>query len=625
MLKHLLLSAALIAAVPGAVHAQAPATALRPAASNAVYAQHLVERAIAAHPEVVILAMHVTPPGAKQNVIIASNLDRIGKPADEDDLRVVNAHSTNREVNKAGNRYEVELPLLDASRRPIGALGVVFAYTPASDKAALERTATALRDEIGRRISHVKNLMEPFPYDNRTPSNTRAQAIVDELFASHPEVAILAFHATPPGQTTNVILGSTIGRIGKKADEDDVHVLTSGETKLELDPSGDRYEVEMAVHDRARATVGALGVVFAYAPGDDKAALKTKAEAIRDAFQSRFATLGELVAVSGPAGAGAGASGNSPLAIVGRTELPGYTGDFDHFGYDLAGNRLFLAAEDHGTLEVFNLRTGAHLRTIPNMGTPHTVVFQPKVNRLLVTDGSKTMTRLLNATTYAQVGTVKLTEGADSAGYDRTANRLWVVTGGKDVPMRDSYVSEIDPATGKRYGDVHFDADHVEAMAVEQHGPRIYINVTDKNYVAVIDKATRKVVTKWPVTAAAENCCFAFDEPNGRLFMVTRKPGKLIVLNSHSGATIATFDAPLRTDEVVWDAKHRRVYVLGGEGYVAILQQKSPDSYTMLPRLMTAPGAKTGIVIPELNTLYVAASPGESGATAKILRISTGN
>lgn len=40
----------------------------------------------------------------------------------------------------------------------------------------------------------------------------------------------------------------------------------------------------------------------------------------------------------------------SPLSIIGHVDLPGYEGDFDHFEADVAGNRLFLAAEDHGTL-----------------------------------------------------------------------------------------------------------------------------------------------------------------------------------------------------------------------------------------------------------------------------------
>src|SRR5207245_4149373 len=43
------------------------------------YAQALVDRTLAAHPEVLILGMHVTPPNRSENVILASNIGRIGK------------------------------------------------------------------------------------------------------------------------------------------------------------------------------------------------------------------------------------------------------------------------------------------------------------------------------------------------------------------------------------------------------------------------------------------------------------------------------------------------------------------------------------------------------------------
>jgi len=61
------------------------------------------------------------------------------------------------------------------------------------------------------------------------------------------------------------------------------------------------------------------------------------------------------------------------LRLLGRTSLAPYDGDFDHFGADIKGNRLFLAGEDGGTLEVFNLRTGAHLKTVPGMEVPHAI------------------------------------------------------------------------------------------------------------------------------------------------------------------------------------------------------------------------------------------------------------
>ena len=61
-----------------------------------------------------------------------------------------------------------------------------------------------------------------------------------------------------------------------------------------------------------------------------------------------------------------------PLRLAGRTELPGYTGDFDHFEYDLPSGRLWLAAEDHGTLDVFDLKTGALRKSLRGVvDTPH--------------------------------------------------------------------------------------------------------------------------------------------------------------------------------------------------------------------------------------------------------------
>ena len=102
-------------------------------------------------------------------------------------------------------------------------------------------------------------------------------------------------------------------------------------------------------------------------------------------MRSRIAALaaGALLCATGICVAAA----ESPLQFVGRTELPGYTGDFDHFGYDVKGNRLWLAAEDHGTLDVFDLKTGKMRASLEGVvDTPHNIVYLPASNRLIVTD-----------------------------------------------------------------------------------------------------------------------------------------------------------------------------------------------------------------------------------------------
>jgi hypothetical protein len=259
------------------------------------YAQRLVDDAVARHPEVLVVMMHVTPPKTADNVVIASNIGRIGKKADEDDLRVIQTGKPNLEVNKAGDRFEVELPLQDLSHRTVGALGVVFRYKAGDDKLALQRKAEAIRDEMRSRISHTANLMDPERFDTETPSGTYAQALVDRTLAAHPEVLILGMHVTPPHRSDNVIIASNIGRIGKRADEDDLGVIRTSKPKLELNETGDRFEVELPLHDAAAKPIGALGVVFPYKKGDSEAVFQKKAEAVRDEMAREIPSLAKLM------------------------------------------------------------------------------------------------------------------------------------------------------------------------------------------------------------------------------------------------------------------------------------------------------------------------------------------
>jgi hypothetical protein len=111
--------------------------------------------------------LHVTPPGGKDNVIIASRfatpdggweIQRIGKKADEDDMRVVNTGKPNLEVNATGDRFEVEIPLLDKSGKTIGAISTVFAYKKGDDQAALQKRGEAIRDEFRKQTPTMNSL-----------------------------------------------------------------------------------------------------------------------------------------------------------------------------------------------------------------------------------------------------------------------------------------------------------------------------------------------------------------------------------------------------------------------------------------------------------------------------------
>jgi 2',3'-cyclic-nucleotide 2'-phosphodiesterase (5'-nucleotidase family) len=125
-----------------------------------IYAQKLVDETLAKHKDVVIMAMHVTPPGKTENVIIASNIGRIGKKADEDDLRVIETGKPNLEVNKKGDHFEVELVMQDQSGKTIGAVGIVFNYEKGKE-AEFQKNAEQIRDEMKQKTPTLAKLFEP--------------------------------------------------------------------------------------------------------------------------------------------------------------------------------------------------------------------------------------------------------------------------------------------------------------------------------------------------------------------------------------------------------------------------------------------------------------------------------
>jgi hypothetical protein len=125
-----------------------------------IYAQKLLDETLAKHKDVVIMAMHVTPPGKTENVIIASNIGRIGKKADEDDLRVIETGKPNLEVNKKGDHFEVELVMQDQSGKTIGAVGIVFMYQKGKE-AEFAKNAEQIRDEMKQQTPTLAKLFEP--------------------------------------------------------------------------------------------------------------------------------------------------------------------------------------------------------------------------------------------------------------------------------------------------------------------------------------------------------------------------------------------------------------------------------------------------------------------------------
>src|SRR5665213_1802374 len=318
--------------------------------------------------------------------------------------------------------------------------------------------------------------------------------------------------------------------------------------------------------------------------------------------------------------AGVGTFAQTPsVKLVKTVNLPGYSGDFDHFAVDYDRNRLLLAAEDHGTLEVFDLKTSAHLRTVGGFGNPHAILVRKGVPTVFITDSGKQNATIRDAATYAKKQTVNLTPGSDTSKYDAATNILYVVTGGKDVDMKTANLEAINPDTGAKLGSITFQDNHVEAMAFVASDPRIFINLTQTNKLAVVDRKSMKVIATWPVPPAQQNAMVTFETVQHRLYVVCSSPCMVVAMNSDTGAVVGAQPAPLRADEVQYDPATHRLYVPGDEGYMGIYDTSDPNHLKLTEKITTAPGAKTALLFPAEHKLFLAVSPGESKTMAKVL------
>ncbi len=305
-----------------------------------------------------------------------------------------------------------------------------------------------------------------------------------------------------------------------------------------------------------------------------------------------------------------------PLKLVATTPLPGFSGDLDHFALDLKGKRLFLTAEDHKTVDVFDLE-GKHVHSITGFGQPHAALFLPEANKLIVTDGDDDFGRveLVSGEDYKILSTIKLPNGVDSAVFDPRSQYYYVASGGEES-AKTHVLSIIDTKTFKLVGEITLPGNESEAMAIDKQSKKMYVSLRATNEVGVVDMATRKVVTRWPIPGAATANSLVLDEANHRVFIATRKPPKFFVFNTDTGKVVISLPCSRLHDDMWFDAPHKRIYVTGSET-TTVFEQKDADHYTHLADVPTGFRAKTSILVPELNRIYIAVS-GKGKANAKL-------
>ena len=248
-----------------------------------IYAQRLVDDTIARHPEVTAIVMHVTPPGSSENIVIASNIWLTGDKSDDDDIGVIKSGKTMTEMNPAENKCEVQGVLENVLGATVGSVATVFPYKKGQSKDLLQKKAAEIRAELSKHILNAINLMEPFPFDPQIPWNTVAKTVMEREMQKYSDVLVFAMEVKTPNRSSNVIVASNIGRIGKKGDDPkDLSVITTGKPNATLKSTDKRAQVVLSLKDSTGKVIGVLNLLLHNGEDKDEAGMIARGELIRD-------------------------------------------------------------------------------------------------------------------------------------------------------------------------------------------------------------------------------------------------------------------------------------------------------------------------------------------------------
>jgi DNA-binding beta-propeller fold protein YncE len=322
----------------------------------------------------------------------------------------------------------------------------------------------------------------------------------------------------------------------------------------------------------------------------------------------RFAKVGlfALVAVgllasfrSSPVGAQGGDQNElAPLQLDQRIPVPGVSGRIDHFTAYPKRRLLIFAALGNNTVEVINTFEGKVVQSIKGLNEPQGVLFVPEVNKLFVANAATGTVNIYDGKTWALRKSILIGEEADTDNlrYDEATKRVYVgIVGG---------IAMIDAATEMHVGkDLKGSGGHSESFQLEKKGSRVFVNVPDDDSsVNVIDRKTGEL-TKWSLDGIKANYPMALDEDDHRLFVFTRRPPFVVVLNTDNGKQVAKVSIGGNCDDGYYDAERKRIYALGANGYISAIQQNDPDHYSLISNIPSTIGVRTGIFFG--TSLYV--------------------
>jgi DNA-binding beta-propeller fold protein YncE len=287
----------------------------------------------------------------------------------------------------------------------------------------------------------------------------------------------------------------------------------------------------------------------------------------------------------------------------------GGDGGWDYVTIDAPQHRLFVTRSTH--TQAIDEGTGAVLGDIPGQVRSHGVALVPALGRGFITDGGGTGAIIVfDLKSYAVLGKIPAVPDADGIIYDEKLNRVLAVSGDGNELL--TFSPDIDPKNGKLDPPIPLGG-APEFLASDGSG-KVYINLEDKNLVAVVDLNTRKVVDRWPVAPGGHPVGMAIDPATHRLFVGCRNPQMLVVMNANTGAVEGSLPIGVGVDATRFDAK--QAFASTGDGALTVASEKN-GKWVIDQTVATPKGARTMGLDPATHQIYLPTAELEPATTGR--------
>jgi len=275
----------------------------------------------------------------------------------------------------------------------------------------------------------------------------------------------------------------------------------------------------------------------------------------------------------------------------------GGEGGWDYVTADPATHRLFVTRSTHTA--VIDTASGKVVGDIPGQVRSHGTAIVPSVGRGFITDGGGSgAIDIFDLNTYALLGKLAAMPDADGIIYDQADNLVLAVSGDGNALM--TVKPDVDPRSGTIDPPIALGG-APEFLAVDGTG-KAYINLEDKDLVAVVDLKTRKVIARWPVAPGGHPVGMSIDPARHRLFIGCRNPQKLVVMSTVDGKVVAALPIGAGVDATRF--YKGQAFASCRDGSLTVVGERN-GKFEVEQTVKTPSGARTMDVDAAANVIYL--------------------